>query len=363
MHSTMISALKEECGRRNELPRELEIVGAVHKKELAEIKEKHQEALSVLKGRVKELQAENEKLKAANCQLAAKQELSEREWRVKLEEKAAKCKEAEWKIKKAEECHRVAPKEVEKLKAEYKKKLTEMKSKCEEIIAKHKQEKGQVEERLKKVERELLEQKAMYNEELNCQLEKYKEAGKELRGMQTQRDSALEQIQTFRERVGHTKKLKHELLRAKDLLEASEEKMEELKKARTQLVEMKGRVRKLEKSEARLKNTVAELEQEKNLLQEQLENEKEKVEKEFNKERVQLMKVLADKTQQLEVLGRRGSACDGQSRNVDSITTESTSRHLFHRMRKDETMNAPRTLTSANIINIGVRAEYRQLKE
>jgi len=326
----MISALKQE--RQNDLPQELEIVNAVHKKELAEIKEKHQEALSVLKARIKELQMENEKIKASGNQLMTKSELTEREWKVKYEEVKSKYKDLEWKLKKAEDDkHKYTPKEMEKLKNECKKKLADMKVKCEEAVNKYRQERNILEEKVKRLETEQSNTNIRYIEqinELNSQLEKYKEVDKELKGMQTQRDNALEQIQTFRGRINQTKKLKSELLKAKDLLEASEEKMEELKEARIQVLELKGHLRKLRKNIIQLKDTITELEREKLIMQNNFMQEKEKIESEFNKERVQLMKLLEAKALKQEV-------------------------------RKDETMNAPRIFTSAN----SVRVEYKQLKE
>jgi chromosome segregation ATPase len=309
----MISALKQE--RQNEFPQELEIVNAVHKKELAEIKEKHQEALNVLKARIKELQVENEKIKASGNQLATKNELAEREWKVKYEEVKSKYKDAEWKLKKAED-DKHKSKEVEKLKNECKKKLTEMKDK-------YKQEQNKLEEKVRILEVTNIQYTEQINE-LILQLENYKEVDKELKGMQTQRDSALEQIQTFRGKINQTRKLKSELLKAKDLLEASEEKMEELKKARIQVLELKGHIHKLQKSTVQLKSTITELEQEKSAIQKNFMQEKEKLEIGFNRERVQLMKLLEARTS-----------------------------------NKDETMNAPRIFTSTN----DVRVEYKGLKE
>ena len=135
MHNTMITALKREAD--NELPRELEIANSVHKKELAEIKDKHQEAINALKTRIKELQAENMAIKEAASQLSMKNELIKREWKVKVEEMNEKHKEIEWRIKQSNEerkSQQLVPKEMEKIKSEYRKKISEMKIKCEDAI-------------------------------------------------------------------------------------------------------------------------------------------------------------------------------------------------------------------------------------
>jgi hypothetical protein len=277
MNNKMLAALKQDTD--NKLPKELEIATTAHKKELKEIKERYKITIRTLEHKVKDLEIENQSLKSKGEQTERKEELKEREWKVKLEEEIRKRKELEWKVTKAEDTNKklmlTINKEMEKVKSEYNRKLDEMKVKCEQSILKFKEEKVLLEEQLKK------------------------EGTQELCS-----DTVA---QTSRERIHNVKKLKQELFKAKELLEESEVRMGEMKEY----------IRKLEKNEKNLKESIREkvneLEEARSSLQEKFEQEQEKMQHNFNQERKQLMRVFKDK------------GC-------------------HNKLRKEETMNAPRAI-------------------
>jgi len=275
----MFSALKQDTD--NSLPKELEIATAAHKKELKETKERYKTAIRTLEQKVKDLEAENQGLKSKGEQIERKEELREREWKVKLEEEIRKRKEIEWKVSKAEDTNKklmiTLNTEMGKVKNEYNRKLNEMKVKCEQSILKFKGEKVLLEEQLKK------------------------------EGTQEVFSNVNEiTAQTSRERIHNVKKLKQELFKAKELSEESEVKMKEMEEY----------IKKLERNEKYLKESIREkvneLEEARNSLQERFAQEQRKMQYDLNQEKKQLIRGL----------GNRNN----------------------NKAKKEETMNAPRTM-------------------
>jgi len=394
----MISALKQENSKTRE-NKEIEFANSMLKKELNDVQEKSKENIIKLENQIKELEISKLTLENALKQINSKNSLSEREWKVKYEEISTKNKELEWKIKQFEEENKkhyenenneiqikLSNKnaELEKVKSENLNEISQLKEgyekTLEEIRKLHKQEKESMEIRLEKMKHEFKEikhKKEAYLEEiheLNSQLDFFKQQAEvDMENQRTQRDliNAKEQ------------KLNNKLSKAKLVMEAAEELKTQFRKTKKQNAELKINIAKLEASEKILKESLAQKEAELENAKNCLINEKKKMQDEFDIERLQIVKELTNKNLQIDDLSRqlRKSSIWSQKASVDvqqncntvrpytgdtndisTVIKEVSKQHMFFRIKKDETLNAPRQLLK-NDEDLYNKVEYKQLKE
>ena len=302
----MLSVLKDTNGENN-LPKELEMANAMHKKEIEDMKERTAETVQSLERQIQGLKNTNTNYENTIKQLQTTQNETEKSCEAKISEVQTKMKDVEEKLKQAIEDKAKQKEAVEldvqvrllslnatmdKLKASHTKELERMKLQGENSLNDIKyiygQEKMALEARLEKAYNELkitqsnkegnyssLNLQDMQSnyldeiQELNAHLGSFKkQSQEEMNSINKQRDDALNKAtyldheliklkeamrtdQTMHEQS--SAELSHKLEKAKSLIEANEGIQGELKRLKKQISDMKAYVTKIEGNERRLK--------------------------------------------------------------------------------------------------------------
>ncbi len=287
MHDATVAAFKNASTGNSDLPKELEISNALHKKELEELKLRHATSIDSLERQVAELRAARAESDSTLKQLAATHAQTEDDHRRMLAECESRCRELQRRLKQAEDDkakeHEIVEMAaqvqtatrnaaIEKLQAEHAKEVERLQQQSERALSDikylHEQERLVLETRLDKLSNELRLaqsnpepsasahlQEIQNNyldeiKELNAHLDAFKkQSQEEMTSLKRNAQDATKRAETAEREMEKLKglvrntqmlhehsshELKHKLEKAKRLIETNEEVQGELKRVKKQ---------------------------------------------------------------------------------------------------------------------------------
>ncbi len=295
MHETMISALRQANTESDNTPKMLAIAEEMHKKDMAELRDRHTEVVAGLERQIAELRQQNADLDASLKLAVKKQSDLEDSLKAKGETEDAQKKNLETKVRKLEEEKGKLKDAIEmdsqlkansitqamdKMREDHARELARVKSESERALQDikyiHEQEKQSLSDRLEKMGQELrtlqtaketsasedMSMQSMQTnylteiQELNSHLDVFKKQSyEEIACLKKQRDDAYKKIDSLAPKAKGPQQDRS--ARGKTSSTANSQLSEDLNKVKKQNLSLKSYVAKLEDSERKLRTQLA----------------------------------------------------------------------------------------------------------